>query len=368
MLPDNIGIRSALKLGHRLITSVHQRTVDAAAGLKISIACKLKIKAILAGRPSIRPFQFTKKLLKDYGDTRWHQAYYSANGITSDNYVPEDIFYVNIEAKLNPIARRQFYSDKNCFDKLRFPCTFPRTLGRIVKGKFLSASYHRAAPIDELAGFPLVVVKPSLETGGGKNVEFMTGADVVQFALASMRGRPSEEYIFQEPIQQSFGLSRFAPDSVNTIRIMTMIRNGLPQAVSSVLRMGRMGSKVDNQARGGISCGITNGYLIANAYDKAFTAHQKHPDTGIRFEKFRVPGYQQAADVCVNAHSLMPEIGIVSWDVAIDKNDNPIVVEMNLDDQEINFHQLAHGPLFGDQIACILRETRPFVILDHPVG
>ena len=39
---------------------------------------------------------------------------------------------------------------------------------------------------------------------------------------------------------------------------------------------------------------------------------------------------------------------MVSWDVAINKNNKPKIIEINLSGQEINFHQFSNGPLFGD--------------------
>ncbi len=354
------GARIGLKRGVEGIIGLYQ-------GVETSILYKRKMANVLAGLPDKKPFVFRQRLFHAYGDTRWHQAYASANGIVSDNYVPEDLFFVNIETKLNPRMRTRFYTDKNAIDRLRFPCTFPKTLGRIIRGEFLLADYQPGHPDAALGGFPAVVVKPSLSTGGGKNVAFMTGAEAAAFASEVRANRPRDEYIFQEPIRQAASLAAFSPDSVNTLRVLTMRVEGAPQVISSVLRMGRDGSRIDNQEGGGISCGIKNGRLIANAYDKNFTSYQRHPNTNLRFDDFKVPAYYRAVDLSLNLHALIPEIGLVSWDIAIDENENPVVIEMNMQEQEINFHQLAHGPLFRGRIVSILLKTKPLVLFDYPV-
>jgi hypothetical protein len=337
------------------------------ANLGISVYCKLKIARILKGLPSAPVFAFGKKFLKSYGDARWHRAYAAANGIISDFYVPEDLFHVNIEARLNPAGRTAFYLDKNTMDKLSLPCNRPRTLGRMIRGVFFGEDYHKTDP-GRLRALPSVVVKPSLATGGGRNITFMTGIEAAAFAEQCMaRGAP-DEYIFQEPIRQTPRLAGFGPDSVNTIRIMTMMDDGKVRALSSVLRMGRAGSKVDNQAAGGISCGIKDGRLIAAAYDKNFLSYRAHPDTETSFENFEVPGYEGAQRTCLDLHRLMPEIGLVSWDIAVDEKEQPVLIEMNMRDQEINFHQLAHGPLFGDRLPNLLVKTKPVVFLGVPLG
>ena len=43
----------------------------------------------------------------------------------------------------------------------------------------------------------------------------------------------------------------------------------------------------------------------------------------------------------------MPYFRIISWDIAIDKNGNFILIEYNIKGQDINFHQLNNGPVFN---------------------
>jgi hypothetical protein len=40
---------------------------------------------------------------------------------------------------------------------------------------------------------------------------------------------------------------------------------------------------------------------------------------------------------------------LIAWDFAVDSNGTPIVIEINLDSGEIQFHQIYNGPLFGDR-------------------
>ncbi len=358
------GLISALpKRAFKLAKAVSQRVSAWGANFGISIYCKRKIAGILKGLPEQKDFSFGKKFLNSYNDTRWHRAYAAANGIVSDDYVPEDLFYTNIEAALNAPRRAAFYLDKNNMDKLRLSCVFPYTLGRIVCGRFLSADYQEADPAS-LAAYPSVVVKPSLDSGGGRDVVFLSGTEAADFA----KRHPDEECIFQEPIKQCAELAALAPDSVNTIRIMTMLEEGGVRELVSVLRFGRRGSRVDNQAAGGISCGIKNGRLIAKAYDKNFHSYDRHPDTGVVFEGYEVPAFEKALRLCFDLHAKIPEIGLISWDIAIDEKHQPVVIELNMINQEINFLQLANGPLFGDRLAEILAKTKPFVLLNIPLA
>lgn len=53
----------------------------------------------------------------------------------------------------------------------------------------------------------------------------------------------------------------------------------------------------------------------------------------------------------------MPHFRLVSWDIAVDNENNPVLVECNLKFGQLDFHQLNNGPLFGDDTEIILDEV-----------
>jgi hypothetical protein len=116
--------------------------------------------------------------------------------------------------------------------------------------------------------------------------------------------------------------------------------------------MGRHQMKVDNQAAGGISCGINaDGYLKKYAYDKYFNRFAEHPDTLVRFDGFQLPAYREVVEMSIALHGELQMFDLVSWDIAVDEASNPCMIEFNLRCQEINFHQINNGPLFGPYTA-----------------
>lgn len=344
------------------------RALEITRNLRQSLLYKRKVERILAHQASAMTITNNVELIPGYTDRRWHQAYFNANGIASDSYIPEDVFYVSVEGKLNSYERSSVYRDKNCLDKLQLPCRFPRTVGRIVKGMFLSEEYAPVDPHVVLCPWPEVVAKPSMDSGGGRNVSFMTGNEAAEFARRCVSTRSNAEFIFQEPILQSPQLAVLGPDSVNTLRIMTIFAEGATSVVSSVLRMGRVGSRTDNITSGGLSCGIRNGRLIKQAYDSLLRPHMQHPDTGVVFNNYPVDSAEEAERLCASLHARMPELGLVSWDIAVDTTGACVVIEINVDTQSINIHQAAHGPVFGPWLASIVRRTRPIVWMNYPLS
>lgn len=53
----------------------------------------------------------------------------------------------------------------------------------------------------------------------------------------------------------------------------------------------------------------------------------------------------------------MPLFRLISWDIAIDENDSPVLIEANLFVGELEFHQLNNGPIFGEETEDILKEV-----------
>ncbi|WP_161485689.1 hypothetical protein [Gracilibacillus timonensis] len=45
---------------------------------------------------------------------------------------------------------------------------------------------------------------------------------------------------------------------------------------------------------------------------------------------------------------------MVSWDYAIDKNGDPVLIEANIPTGQIDFHQINIGPIFGEYTEKVL--------------
>lgn len=164
-----------------------------------------------------------------------------------------------------------------------------------------------------------------------------------------------KDYIIQEQLKQSKEIAKLYPYSVNTVRIMTLFFKNEVSVLSAVLRFGNNKSVVDNQRAGGISSGINKeGFLKNFAIDKFGNKYFKHPYTNVKFEGFRIPNYKKVIDFVPKAYIKFPYFRLISWDIALNEYNELIFLEMNLKDQEINFHQMNNGPLFQEKTLEIL--------------
>lgn len=53
----------------------------------------------------------------------------------------------------------------------------------------------------------------------------------------------------------------------------------------------------------------------------------------------------------------LPQFRLLSWDITIDEDGNPVIIEVNMHSGQLDFHQLNNGPIFGDDTEEVLKEV-----------
>ena len=304
-----------------------------------------------------------------YANLDWHSMMTLARGRFEAGYLHEDIFFGAIEPALNPPNRQEAVADKNGYDRLGLPFRVPETIARIVRGRLVDAAYE-PLPMSEAVrrasagGATEVVVKQALGSMAGKAVRVVP-VEALAETLEPLTHRSGlhDDWVAQRFVRQHPSLAAFNPTSVNTLRIMTYRSRAGVVLVSSVLRTGGTGNRVDNQSRGGVAIGIVDGALRPSGHSGAdhtgYTAYEAHPGSGLRFDGFRVPGWCEAVDACIASHRRIPSLDLLSWDIAIDPDAQPVLIEINTVLQSLLMHQMENGPI-PREIAAEWAERAPF--------
>lgn len=287
----------------------------------------------------------------------WHKWYMNANSIKEVKYIPEDIFYCSILPFYNRLDFKKAYCDKGLYDiwfrNIKLPNTVFKNIGGIYYDKSFNVISRENAI--KLSMNKNLIIKPSIDSGGGRNIEFIDAK--ASDNLNKIVDKFKQDYVVQEILEQHPDLEIMNPQSVNTIRVISFLYDGKVNILSSVLRMGINGSKVDNSSAGGISCGISNDSKLKRyAYDKYGNKLHHHPQ-GFIFEGHKVPSYEKVINAIKDEHIKFGHFKIISWDFSINKYGEPVLIEYNLGYQEINFHQLNNGALFGDLTDRVLKDT-----------
>ena len=279
-------------------------------------------------------------------------------GSFTELWLPEDLYYCFIDPHFNSWESARIIDNK-CLYSLYWPdARQPVKIADRIAGTWRSGDtiLRQAEVLERIAAEPEVVIKKATESEGGHGVYFCPGSDREE-ALRIFAEIPGD-IVIQQVFTQHAQLAAINPTSVNTYRIVALLRPDTVKVLSSVLRMGINASRVDNLCSGGITCGITDsGLLKKYAYRADGARFTSHPDTGLVFEGYPVPSYQKAVDLVVSLAPRLPQFKLVSWDVAIDEQGDPILIEANLKYGQLDLHQLNNGPLFGEDTKAILEEV-----------
>lgn len=299
---------------------------------------------------------------------KWHNSYISANEIYSEKYITEPLYYNLIERELNDLSMARAYKDKNSYYKFLPDAKLPKTVIKNINGKYFIndtelSTEHNAIKYLKSQNVKMII-KPSVDTGGGKSVRLLN----INKGLIFMDGRNIEyddiksfyqhDYIIQHLIAQNKKLKNIYPKSLNTIRIMTVKLECNYQCVSSVIRFGNNDSIVDNiKTNGGVAVGVkNNGQLNDYGFTSSGNKSYSHPYSGQEFRKVYIKEYSLIRKTVEKLHENLPYFDIVSWDVALNDKNEIIIVEFNISGQEINFHQYNNGPLFGDFTDIVMKK------------
>lgn len=303
--------------------------------------------------------KYWKQYTKDF-DAAYHKFYIGISGKFDVRYIPDDLYVSKIDPYFNDRDMHIGVCDKNYFNVWFSNVRMPETVCRKINGIWYDAEYKL---IDETKVVQLLknagrfVAKPALNSCGGDNVKFFSNPSNNEITNI-LKDLPSREMIFQKAIVQHSQLSEIHKESVNSLRIMTLLFKGKVHCIQSILRMGVGTSKVDNAMSGGVFCGVNpdSGTLKKYAYNQQGKRFDKHPD-GFELEGFEIPGYKAAVEMVMAEAEKLAHFRLISWDVAIDENAQPVLIEANLQMGDADIVQIPNGPLFGDLTDEVLAEV-----------
>ncbi|MCA9767090.1 MAG: hypothetical protein KC455_11820 [Carnobacterium sp.] len=314
------------------------------------------------------------KEIKDYYNSfgikikpYWHHYYSEINGIFSNFYLPEDYFYSTIDLALNKREFGESLMDKNFLDRLFKNIKFPTTVVKNINGYFYNGKnelINYKTAIDLCKKHKKLIIKPSIHTGGGKKVlVFSINKDIIDYnnlTFEQLFSLYNKDFIIQEIVDQHEILKSLNITSLNTLRVMSYFSTDNIFILSSFIRIGGKRKFVDNMSSGGIACGIgLNGNLKEIGYDQNQNQVNKTHD-GIEFNNITIPNYQFLMDKIKLLHIQVPYFKLISWDISIDKNSEPVLIEYNLWGQGLNPHQIINGPIFEKYLPEILKISSNF--------
>lgn len=296
---------------------------------------KSKIKRKLTPEQEAEVKSFYKKLTGKDVSLLYHEYFLSRTGKYSKEYMPIDLYEADIIGRANRWDYYDAYSDKN-MDEVYLPhIKHPHSYLKNINGYF----YFEGNPVSKEEAVRLcqdlknVIIKPSLLSRGKGVKKFSVSQGIIDNdgqSVEKLFDSYKKDYIIQEALTQHEKISALNPTSVNTMRILTY-RSGMEViVVYAVIRIGRKGQVIDNQSAGGISTMINeDGTLCKYAFGVAGDDMIEKTDTGIVLEGYQIPFFDKALEAVKKSHYDLPFFNLVGWDVSIDTEGNPVLVEWN---------------------------------------
>ena len=279
--------------------------------------------------------------------TDWHRYYYAKTGIEDPRFVPDDVFHRIIRPKMNDYKQATAWSEKAYTDWVVRGVKTVQSVVRCVNGRLLDEQF---ALIDQKTAnsimnkYEALVLKPTMFTDTGKNVVLA----LAPFEIKDIITRYGKRFVVQIPLKQHPDMGLLNESSVNTVRINTVLFDTEAHALPGFVKAGQPGDFTDNG--GGdehrIFIGIKDGHYGDFAFDHDCNKFYSIP-SGYNFAGQKIPFFEEMCRAAEKAHKAIPNFGLAFWDMSVDINGEPTIVEMNLRYPDSYFPQVSAGPFFG---------------------
>lgn len=227
----------------------------------------------------------------------------------------------SIVKKLNNPEYYHIFDNKN---------EFYTTFSEYIKRDWIDLS--KAAENEFIAfmqGKDTVICKPN-DACCGVGVEKLSVSDFASLADMYQYLQNNNTALVEEVVIQHPDMARINDSSVNTIRVYTVLSEGVSNVVYACIRMGNSDRPVDNINAGGMysPVDLQTGKISCAACDKNRVVYTTHPRSGCLLEGYQIPYWNKAMALCREAAYKVPQMGYVGWDVAITQQ-GPLFIEAN---------------------------------------
>lgn len=256
-------------------------------------------------------------------------------GTTLEDYLTFEFYNKNHKERKSYVTGRKlhkFFDNVNnkertniFIDKVKFAEYFSEYLGReIFKLELDGKNIDNAK--SWLREMDLVFAKPSRGVEGKGVTRLVVGEDVEETIKYCLNNNLD---LIEEAIVQHPKMNLLYPDSINSIRFITLVENNEVKLLGASLRIGN-GRYVDNVSQGGVfaSIDITNGKVDSKAFNILGEKFENHPITNHPIEGFQIPFWADVVEMCKSAALEFPDVRCVGWDVAISER-GPLLIEGN---------------------------------------
>ena len=221
----------------------------------------------------------------------------------------------------------QQYNNKNFFDVFSDKLKFNNRFNKYLNHEYVDLREINKKEFADFCKSKKSIVGKVLDSCGGKGVEIYdidNNADTLYEELLAKK-----QFLVEETIVQNSTMNRLYSGSVNTLRIISFLKdNGEVVILNTVLRIGN-GGKVDNFSSGGMYTFVSpKGVILLPAIDEKGNIYTYHPLTNTKIVDFKIPQFDKVLQFVKKIAKVVPEMRYIGWDIAIGEN-GPVLIEGN---------------------------------------
>ncbi|WP_165779144.1 sugar-transfer associated ATP-grasp domain-containing protein [Rhodohalobacter barkolensis] len=307
-------LKQYTKKAHGIRQSVIERTGSEVVTKKVKDEIKEYSNDVF-GTPSLWP---------------WLAVYTEIKGEFIPGWLPNDYFQITLLDDWN-IKRFSEVSDMKTFYHMYFDDFAVKPLALKVSGIYYDQDWNIISMdklIDRIrAEAQEVVVK---KDGGfaGRDIRFLKTNDLGINELE----KDKDNFVIQPVVKQHPVLSKFHKHSLNTLRIATFLESDGSVSFKFVLcRFGTGGNRLDNTNAGGRYCFLNvEGKPVSGILDSVgLNVDQENLSLANSLKTIKVPSVKYAIEKCTQHHSYFPYVRYIAWDVCIDLDSEPRMIEWN---------------------------------------
>ncbi len=280
-----------------------------------------------------------------YGDWKIYKA---IKGFNPD-YLSLSLYDAYILPLLNPVDYVVPLANKSMLRYTFEGFAQPETVIRCVNGIYFDGNNHIVSRSEAITKLATVsepcFLKPGTETNSSDGIVYIqpdkdNRADIELFLAQN------NSFIAQKKLIQSDFLTQLNPTSLNTMRLTTLLLPDGVKIISAQLKIGKNGAIFDNSKHGSIFVGINeNGILNESGARRDLKLYREQ--NGVKFANLSIPNYDTVKNFVMRGHLHVAPCHIIGWDIALDKNNQPVLIEANTFCPSITYEQIASGPIFG---------------------
>ena len=223
----------------------------------------------------------------------------------------------------------KLFNKKEFIDRLERKDNFNTNFNKFLKRDWLNSSNMTKDDFEEfIKKHHEFMIKP-IDGSCGKGIEKV---HIENFSSTDelFNSLKEKNAVIEELIKQNKMISEINPYAINTLRVVTILKDGQAHILCTYFRIGNGDKFVDNFNSGGMVAPVDKdtGIVIAPAIDKNKNLYEKHPVTGSNIKGFKFPFWEEMKEMVSEAARVIPEVGYVGWDVAF-SDEGPLLVEGN---------------------------------------